>query len=141
MDKPETSGDIIRIPSETRYIADVDEFIESRLRDAGLNNSVIADLAISVTEIVNNAILHGNGADAKKIVQVQLTITPEKIEVRVKDQGRGFDPAKIPDPLAEANLLNVVGRGLLIVRSLMDSVDFNFSDSGTEIVIAKSINK
>jgi len=141
MDKPETSGDIIRIPSETRYIADVDEFIESRLRDAGLNNSIIADLAISVTEIVNNAILHGNGADANKIVQVRLTVTPERIEVRVKDQGRGFDPDKIPDPLAEANLLNVVGRGLLIVRSLMDSVDFNFSDSGTEIVIAKSINK
>ncbi len=141
MDKPETSGNIIKIPSETKYIADVDEFIESRLKDAGLNNSIVADLAISVTEIVNNAIVHGNGGDAGKIVQVQLNMTADKVEIRVKDQGRGFDPDKIPDPLAEANLLNVVGRGLFIVRSLMDSVEFNFSDNGTEIVLIKSIDK
>lgn len=141
MEKPEISGDVIVIPSDTRFIADVDEFIENRLRESGINDSTVADLAISVSEIVNNAIIHGNKADINKKVQVKLSINPERVEIRVKDQGGGFDPDMIPDPLAESNLLNVVGRGIFIVRSLMDTIDFNFSDNGTEIVITKSLNK
>ncbi|MCM2273077.1 MAG: ATP-binding protein, partial [candidate division Zixibacteria bacterium] len=60
MDKPVISGDTIVVPSSTEHLADVDLFIEATLRGYGAQESVIADIAISVSELVNNAILHGN---------------------------------------------------------------------------------
>jgi serine/threonine-protein kinase RsbW len=140
MDKPEISGNTIVIPSDAAFLADIDEFIESKLNLAGVSSSSIADLAISVTEIVNNAILHGNAGDKTKQVSVNISIDENLIEVIVKDQGKGFNPDNVPNPLDEANLLNKVGRGIFIVRSLMDSVNYHFSDNGTEVLLTKKLD-
>jgi serine/threonine-protein kinase RsbW len=140
MDKPEISGNKIIIPSDATYLAEIDEFIEDKLTKADVASSSIADLAISVTEIVNNCIIHGNAGDKNKQVSVAITIDKDQVVVVIKDQGKGFNPDAIPNPLDEANLLNQVGRGIFIVRSLMDSVDFHFGDSGTEVIITKKLN-
>jgi serine/threonine-protein kinase RsbW len=141
MDKPNISGNTIVLPSDTAFLAEVDEFIESKLVDAGVSSSLTADLAISITEIVNNAILHGNKNDPGKLVTVQLKFDREDVEVRIKDEGKGFKPDSIPNPIDESNLLNQVGRGIFIVRSLMDSVDFQFTDDGTEVILRKKIRE
>jgi serine/threonine-protein kinase RsbW len=140
MDRPEISGNTIVIPSDAAFLADIDEFIECKLNLAGVSSSSIADLAISVTEIVNNAILHGNAGDKTKQVSVNISIDENLIEVIVKDQGKGFNPDNVPNPLDEANLLNKVGRGIFIVRSLMDSVNYHFSDNGTEVLLTKKLD-
>ncbi len=139
MNKPEISGNVIVIPSDAVYIATVDEFVEKKLDKAGVSKSVKADVAISVSEIVDNAIFHGNSGDVNKKVTVKIDIRKDEVEVVITDQGRGFDSDSIPNPVEKSNILKRVGRGIFIVRSLMDSVDFNFTSTGTRVVIKKRI--
>lgn len=139
MNKPEISGDVIVIPSDAVYIAAVDEFIENRLKEIEVSKSVKADVAISVSEVVSNAILHGNGNDINKKVTVKIDVRKDEVEITIKDQGKGFNLDTLPNPVEKSNLLKQVGRGIFIVHSLMDSVDFSFTSAGTEVVIKKRI--
>ena len=139
VNKPEIFDNTMIIPSDASLLADVDEFIESRLEAANVAASLIADVAISVTEIVNNAIAHGNKNDQNKTITVAVRFDGDQVEISVKDEGHGFNPDSIPSPIEEPNLLNQVGRGIFIVRSLMDSVDFRFTDLGTEVILKKKI--
>lgn len=139
MTKPEISGNTITVPSDPEYLADVDIFIEGILKDFGANDSDIADIAISVSELVNNGISHGNKLDVEKTVSVSICKIGQDIEITVRDQGTGFNPDEIPSPIAEENLLKEVGRGIFIIKSLVDSVDVTTSNIGTKVVIKKTI--
>ncbi|UCE24918.1 MAG: ATP-binding protein [Candidatus Zixiibacteriota bacterium] len=139
MKKPIISGDTITIPSSQEYLTDVDVFIEGILRGYGADESVIADVAISVSELVNNAILHGNRSSDVKTVKVTIARNSKDISITVVDEGQGFNPDDIEDPLADENLLKEAGRGIFIVRSLMDDVDIYEDNGGTAIKITKSI--
>jgi serine/threonine-protein kinase RsbW len=135
-----SSGDDITIPSSPDHIADVDEFVEGWLRKRNVPEDTIADLAIAVTELVNNAIKHGNKGDQTKKVTVSLIFINGGAQATVSDEGEGFDPEVIPNPIAEENLLKEIGRGLFIVKSLMDTVEFAFpATGGTKITISKKI--
>ncbi len=140
MKKPIISGDTITIPSSQEYLTDVDVFIEGILRGYGADESVIADVAISVSELVNNAILHGNRSSDVKTVKVTIARNSKDISITVVDEGQGFNPDEIEDPLADENLLKEAGRGIFIVRSLMDDVDIYEDNGGTAIKITKSIS-
>jgi serine/threonine-protein kinase RsbW len=141
MDKPQITDNTIVVPSDQDFLADVDMFIEGILRGYGTNESVIADIAISVSELVNNAMLHGNKSSPDKSVTVNIEREDNSVTISVRDQGSGFDPDSIANPIDEMNLLREVGRGIFIVRSLMDNVDIDATSHGTTIVITKSINK
>lgn len=137
--KPVISGTTIVIPSNTEHLADVDMFIEGLLRGAGITESMIADIAIAVSELVNNAILHGNKSSPDKNVTVTFSTTNGIVSIGVTDQGGNFKSEQIADPLAEENLLKEVGRGFFIVNALMDDVTITTSPSGTTITISKTI--
>lgn len=139
MGKPIIKGDTISVPSSQEFLTDVDVFLEATLRGFGATESVVADIAISVSELVNNAIFHGNKSSGDKEVTVRILRSGDSVTITVTDQGSGFDPTDIPDPLADENLLEEVGRGLFIVRSLMDKVDVQPTPSGTTIAITKAI--
>jgi serine/threonine-protein kinase RsbW len=139
MGKPVIKGDTIKVPSDPEYLSDVDIFLEGTLRGFGADESVVADIAISVSELVNNAMLHGNRSADDKIVTVSIKRGKESVTIIVSDEGCGFDPSGVPDPLADENLLQEVGRGLFIVRSLMDKVDVNPTEKGTTVAITKAI--
>ncbi len=139
MDKPIISGDTIIIPSSQENLSDVDLFIEGTLRGFGVQESTIADIAISVSELVNNAILHGNKSSPDKAVTVSIARVDGSVQITVKDQGNGFNPDKVANPIEDANLLKEVGRGIFIVRSLMDSVEITGSSEGTVVCITKAI--
>ncbi len=139
MDKPIISGDTIIIPSSQENLADVDLFIEGTLRGYGVQESTIADIAISVSELVNNAILHGNKSSPDKAVTVSIARVDGSVQITVKDQGIGFNPDKVANPIEDSNLLKEVGRGIFIVRSLMDSVEITGSSEGTVVCIKKAI--
>lgn len=127
--------------SSLDQIALADEFLESRLRDRGVPEDTIADLAIAVTELINNAIKHGNKLEENKMVSMTLVCDPGKIVVSVADEGNGFNPGGVPSPLEEGNLLKEIGRGIFIVRSLIDKVEFQFPrEGGTRVTITKNIN-
>ncbi len=139
MEKPVISGDTITIPSDQEFLPDIDMFVEGTLRGHGISESVIADIAISVSELVNNAIVHGNKFSRDKSVTVKLRHSDGMLAISVTDQGTGFDPGQVADPLAQENLLKEVGRGIFIVRQLMDKVDITATPHGTTIAITKTI--
>lgn len=124
----------IIIPSSQIYLAKVDSFVEGKLKKLKLDKNQLADVAISVTEAVNNAIVHGNKKDPEKKVILRLICDKSCICIEVEDEGTGFDLNSLPCPITEENLLKEVGRGIFIVRSLMDKVDFIFKPEGGTIV-------
>lgn len=140
MDKPVISGNRITVPSSHDYLPTVDEFIEGFLREWEIDDSLIADIAISVSELVNNAITHGNQFQEGQQVSVKIDRSNGEVTISVSDQGGGFNPKEVDDPLAKENLMKEVGRGIFIVRSLMDKVDITTGDEGTTITITKAIN-
>lgn len=139
MQRPEIKGNTIRVPSKLDHLADVDMFIEGILRGFGTAESLIADIAISVSELVNNAVSHGNRGDFEKVVSVSIEKQDGKVAISVSDEGGGFDPTAIASPVDDENLLKEVGRGIFIVKSLMDSVETKKTDKGTTVVITKAI--
>ncbi|RKX22583.1 MAG: hypothetical protein DRP35_01605 [Candidatus Zixiibacteriota bacterium] len=139
MKKPTISGNKIIVPSDPEYLNDVDVFIEGILRGYGADESIIADIAISVSELVNNAMLHGNNSEINKAVEVSIDNKNNKVEIVIYDNGAGFNPDDIDNPLDDSNLLKEVGRGIFIVKSLMDSVNIESTSQGTKVTIEKAI--
>jgi len=139
MAKPVIKGDTIKVPSNPEFLPDVDVFLEGTLRGFGVEESAVADIAISVSELVNNAIVHGNKSSGEKSVTVRIKKSGGEVTVSVTDEGGGFDPSHVPNPLDDENLLHEVGRGLFIVRSLMDKVDVRATDNGTTVAITKTV--
>ena len=95
-------------------------------------------VAIAVTEAVNNAIFHGNKLDTAKKVHFRVYFDNDTLYFFVQDEGTGFNPGEVPDPLEPDNLLKEHGRGIFILKSLMDQVEYDFSAGGTTIKLAKT---
>jgi serine/threonine-protein kinase RsbW len=91
-------------------------------------------MSVAVRESVVNAIKHGNKQDESKRVHVVFTLKDRALEVEVKDQGQGFDPTDVPDPLAPENLLKAYGRGIFFMRQFMDEVQHTFPPRGGTVV-------
>ena len=105
---------------------------------AGFDEDDALNVGIAVREAVINAITHGNKRDPKRKVEVILKAGPRSLEARVRDQGAGFDPSRTQDPTTADNVLNTSGRGLLLIRAFVDSVDFKFREGrGMEVVLVK----
>lgn len=80
---------------------------------------------LSLEEAFVNAIKHGNHDDPEKNILVDCLITPEKFDISVTDEGFGFDPNGVPDPRCNGNLYKSCGRGVLLIQSYMDVVEYN----------------
>ncbi len=91
-------------------------------------------MSVAVRESVVNAIKHGNQQDETKRVQLQIMLLDRALEVQVRDQGKGFDPEEVPDPLAPENLLKAYGRGIFFMRQFMDEVSHSFPPKGGTVV-------
>jgi serine/threonine-protein kinase RsbW len=103
------------------------------------SESDVDDISISITELFNNAIHHGNQNNFKKKIHVTYDVTPSAIRVSVRDEGKGFSLQDLKNPLAPENLLAESGRGIYLVKELMDKVEINTSSNGTEIIIHKNL--
>jgi serine/threonine-protein kinase RsbW len=98
-------------------------------------------IGMSVRESVTNAIQHGNKLDPGKKVDVRFEVTPEYLDILVRDQGNGFKIDDLPNPLDPENLLKPSGRGIFYIRSFMDEVEFRRpSQGGMEIRMLKKIS-
>jgi serine/threonine-protein kinase RsbW len=133
-------GELV-IPSNQDYLAKVDRFAEAHLKKLKLSRSDRDDVAIALSEAVNNAIVHGNHRDEAKKVTIRLYHTSRYLRIIVIDEGDGFLPSEIPDPRADENLLKASGRGLLIMRHLMDRVSFKPGKKGLQITLDKFYGK
>ena len=115
-------------------------------RLAGLDDDALHWVGVAVRESVINAIKHGNRDDERKHVYVEFTplsnSAPAGIAIRVRDEGPGFDPSSIPDPLAPENVLKASGRGIFLIRSFMDDVRLRRApEGGMEILMTKRVQQ
>jgi serine/threonine-protein kinase RsbW len=125
----------IEIASDSANLITVEEFISFVAAEAGLPESKIPGLMLAVTEATTNAIIHGNKKDASKSVSFNAVIDHSTLVLKIKDQGTGFDPAKIPDPTEPENLLKDSGRGLYLMRIYADDLKYNYTPEGTETIL------
>jgi serine/threonine-protein kinase RsbW len=118
---------------DPKEIGKVEPFLNQVNDVARLDDGSFYRLLVAGTEAVNNGIIHGSKSDPRKKVHVVCILEKTTLVFRVKDQGRGFKPEEVPDPLEEKNLLKTSGRGIFLMRSLMDKVLINVTPEGTEV--------
>ncbi len=107
--------------------------------EAGFDDEEIMKISMAVREAAVNAVLHGNAYDPNKKVTLAFERTPHDLVIIIRDQGKGLEASKIPDPLAPENLLKTSGRGIFLIRSFMDVVEIHPSQTGTELKMIKHV--
>jgi serine/threonine-protein kinase RsbW len=125
----------LEIESNAKHLITVEEFVNYFAVDLNIKAEKIPGIMLAVTEASTNAIIHGNKSDETKFVSIDVTKEDNQLIIRVKDQGKGFDPAKIPDPTEIDNLLKDSGRGIYLMRVYMDDLKFNVTPEGTETIL------
>ena len=134
----------LQIPSNFELL-DVIQAASDRLALlAGLDDDAVHWIGVAVRESVINAIKHGNREDYGKLVTVEFSLTPAaaptEFIVRVLDQGEGFEPQEVANPLAPENILKSSGRGIFFMRSFMDDVGLRrASEGGMEVRMVKKL--
>lgn len=123
----------LHLASLPKNVTRVETFLKRVQRAVNLDEIQFHKVMVALTEAVNNAIVHGNKADPTKEVRILCDLTPEALHLRVLDQGGGFDPASVDSPLKEENLLRESGRGIFLMRTLMDRVSFSHHPDGMEV--------
>jgi serine/threonine-protein kinase RsbW len=115
------------------------------LKDAeeiGFGEDELHQLGMAVRESMVNAVVHGNRYNARKKVHVSITKAEDRLTIVIADEGEGFDPAAIPDPLAHENLLRQSGRGLLLMRAFVDEFQVRRGEpKKTEVRMVKYLAK
>lgn len=130
---------VVKIQSEPAKIQLVENELKKFCQKAGICHDDFENFVIATTEIVNNAIRHGNKDDNQKKVVVKFVLTGKRMKVIVCDEGKGFNPERIADPLKPSNIYKESGRGIFIVKSLMDDIKFKFSPNGTRAIFSKKV--
>ena len=118
----------IEIKSETTNLRIVEKAIDDMSLELNLSDEVYGNILVATLEATNNAIVHGNGSDPDKRVNVNIENSNKVLLVRITDQGTGFDFTSVPDPTAPENLEKINGRGIFLMQRLSD--DIAFSDEG-----------
>lgn len=95
------------------------------LEQLDFSEDAIFAIHLALEEAFLNAVKHGNHGDSDKSIDVECLITPEKFDISISDEGFGFDPDGIPDPRCNGNLYKASGRGILLIQSYMDVVEYN----------------
>jgi len=127
----------IRISSEIKNIGKVASRILKELKPHGLDEGIAFDIRLCIDEAVRNAIVHGNKSQRHLKVTITYSIHPDRVEVEVADEGNGFDHSNLSDPTTEDNIMRNSGRGVLIIKKLMDRVEFR--DQGNVVKMVKYI--
>jgi serine/threonine-protein kinase RsbW len=109
-------------------------------RESGFGEEDLDRIGMSVRECMVNAVVHGNRYNAHKKVTLSLSRTREKFTIRISDQGDGFDPGEVPDPVAGDNLLRHSGRGIFLMKTFMDDLQVRrLQPGGTEVTLVKNL--
>lgn len=127
------------LSSTMESVCEVEAAAEKLAEDAGLSEDDRFHVTMAVREAAVNAVLHGNEYDPGRKIAVGLENTGKSLVFTIADQGKGFIPEEVPDPLAPENLLRGTGRGIFLIRQLMDEVHFRQLNPGTELTLVKHL--
>ena len=130
-----TTKFVLVLKSDPKQVGKVEGFLEKINKRLNLDDAQFNKLLVATTEAVNNGIIHGNKRDQTKKVTLSCELNHASVLVRVQDEGPGVDPDALPDPLAEENLMRENGRGVFLMRSLMDAVEFERVPEGSAVTM------
>ena len=141
-----TRGGTVRLQIHSNFdMVDFVQVVSDRVGQlAAFDEDTVHWIGVAVRESVINAIKHGNREDSGKLVTVEFTFRPvdrpSELIVRVLDEGQGFDPDNVADPLAPESILKSSGRGIFFMRSFMDDVSLQRrSEGGMEVRMSKKL--
>jgi serine/threonine-protein kinase RsbW len=124
----------LEVPSDLDRVGEAVDLVADHCARGALSpRRVRFNLRTALAEALANAIVYGNGADPAKLVRVRVELARDAVRIHVSDDGGGYDPSDLPDPTRPENITREDGRGLFVIRHLVDRVDFN--DKGNTICL------
>lgn len=127
---------VLEIPSDPGAIEHAVELVVRRCEDSDCcRRKLELNFRVGLMEALANAVLYGNRQDPRKCIRLEIAFRPHAIEARVTDEGPGFDPNRVPDPTTPENIERTGGRGLFLMRKLMDEVRFNEVGNSVTLVL------
>ena len=140
----ERDGERIEITVSSRFenIELMQVIAENLCESAGVDEDGSHWIGMAVREAVANAIKHGNKMDLNKRVHAEFSLNGSALEIKISDQGEGFDPSNVSDPLNPQNLMKTSGRGIFYMKTFMDDVHYKFEPGGgTSLIMTKNLAK
>ena len=137
MQEQPTTRTSLTLASTLATVDRVEHEAETFSKQFGFDEDQVCNIAMAVREAMVNAVVHGNAYSNDKTVTATLEATESDLVFRVSDQGSGFNPAGIPDPLSPENILRGSGRGVFLMRAFMDEVHFRQLSPGMELTLVK----
>ena len=128
-----------RMESTLESVNKAEEMADQLAAQSGLDEDTRGGVSMAVREGMINAVLHGNAYDPGKRVNLTFEQNGQELVITITDEGKGFVPDEVTDPLAPENLLKQSGRGIFLMRAFMDEVRFRKLDPGTEITLIKRL--
>ncbi len=139
---PQTTEPIefaVELHSDLRSIEGTVGYLAQRCEEYGFQGSRLnLNFRVGVTEALANAMTYGSGGDPSKRVRVEVSLSSAQVVVQVIDEGEGFDPGVVPDPTTPQNLESPGGRGIFLLRELMDEVRYNECGNAVRLVLHRS---
>lgn len=129
----------ISFSSDTQNLELVERFVNNICEFEEIDERHFGNILLTLTEGATNAIEHGNQSDVKKRVSIEYSFQENVLSFVIKDEGRGFDHSSIPDPTLPENLEKLTGRGIFLMRSLADKLEFE--DEGRMVIINFDLSK
>jgi serine/threonine-protein kinase RsbW len=125
---------VFELPNDLCCIQETVDFVVSRCSTCeAVAQKLRLNFRVGLVEALSNAMIYGNGRDPSKRVLVEVFLQGGSVTARVTDEGLGFDPRVVPDPTAPTHLFEDRGRGLFLMREMMDEVRFN--DTGNSVTL------
>ena len=131
----------LEIESDPKNLITVEEFINYFCKELSISDERITGIMLAVTEATTNAIIHANKNVKLKLVKIDAEVINGLLKIIIKDEGKGFDPTIVPDPTEPENLLKDSGRGLYLMRTYMDDLEYNLTPNGTETILKLKLEK
>jgi len=129
----------VRLPSDVNLVDEAVEVVTRHLEAAFVDRHTIRfNLRVALAEAVANAILYGNCEDPAKGVGIRVLFGRNAVEMEVTDEGGGFDFRHVPDPTLRGNLMRPYGRGLFLIRQLVDEVRFNEAGNSICMILRRT---
>lgn len=133
------SRHVLELPNDLGAIERSVEYLLERCRDAGFDEHKLRlNLRVGVAEALTNAMMYGNRRDPGKRVTLEAWCGPDEVRIKITDEGRGFDPEAVPDPTLPDNRTRPCGRGVFLIRQLMDRVEYNDRGNSIEMFLFRN---
>lgn len=130
------SRHLLELPNDLGAIERSVDYLLQRCRDVGFDERRLRlNFRVGVAEALANAMMYGNARDPGKTVTLEIWCSPERVRVRITDEGSGFDPEALPDPTLPQNRTRARGRGVFLIHQLMDEVEFNEQGNSIDMVL------